>query len=357
MSIKTLTVAEAIADAVCLSFCLFLLVRDCKKRKKQETDENNTYQKILNIMSLLILIAAPLALFMWLIVQPLYFICGYPSKIGNFCEFNIEIILTFYQIGRLQYVYMDRKNHSGKFGYSKWIFYLLYGYGFCLSIYKSTIGLIVFNYKRVNHYCVRNILIDMADFAVLSVRISYYTWDFLVLCMYVIKTVQMSKKLKSRLPKNRIKIIQGINMTLHKIIFLTILYEIVGIIVAYFAHYMGAFGSLAPRIKAIAGSLITYLLVKHNNDEYLKLLSIAYKSKICCCFNWLMKDSIQYLNESNEENETETKDKTVTIHDSSIIYETSNLSSNYSKELQPIIYVEQSERTVTHINSHCDVKS
>eukprot|EP01083_Nonionella_stella_P244943 852032_1 len=100
MSIKTLTVAEAIADAVCLSFCLFLLVRDCKKRKKQETDENNTYQKILNIMSLLILIAAPLALFMWLIVQPLYFICGYPSKIGNICEFNIEIILTFYQIGR-----------------------------------------------------------------------------------------------------------------------------------------------------------------------------------------------------------------------------------------------------------------
>ena len=42
-------------------------------------------------------------------------------------------------------------------------------------------------------------------------------------------------------------------------------------------------------------SFILYLMIEHNNHKYLQFISILYQSKVCCCFNCLMKATLESL--------------------------------------------------------------
>ena len=117
--------------------------------------------------------------------------------------------------------------------------------------------------------------------------------------------------------------------------------------------------ALFSALDPFVSSCIMYLMIERNNDEYVQALSILYKSKILCCWNCLMRDTLEYIDpikqnrnnvktkdvqkKENEKTESiyETNDISIEMHhkryiDTSVSTERTNRASEQITVLKPI---------------------
>eukprot|EP01084_Bolivina_argentea_P048162 88749_1 len=192
------------------------------------------------------------------------------------------ILLTLFQLGRLQYCFSGDQQQT--YGYPKCLFIILYTTGFVLII-VGTYGVFGVHVTKGYYGCI-NKEYDNKALASL-IYLIYYAWNFTVLGLYWYKLQKIAKFIKQNKDKKSKQIFNQIYLSLHKILLLTIIYEIMFFVVSVITTMLGAYftGALYPLVRAISnviGSVIMYLMIEHNNNDYLKIISICYKI-FCCC--------------------------------------------------------------------------
>eukprot|EP01084_Bolivina_argentea_P048164 88752_1 len=266
-------------------FTTYLTFREHRNRNALHNKKNtNIYQKMLNIWSMITMILTVGNCIGWLIGAIPSMICGFSYTFGTTCFFNTRFPLLFYQISRLQYCFVHLKNT--KYGYPKWIFYILYSWCTCIAVYSTIFSWFSVSFKRSKYLC----LLQFTQYFNIIVKTAlpaFYLADWTVLSLYIIKSIQLKRLIDL---KNN-----DINIVLHKILFLTIWLELmIGIIgimslLPQFETYSWTFIYLDPCLQCLA----VYLMIEHNNDSYVKIVSILYQLKICCCCHCLMKDTVE----------------------------------------------------------------
>ena len=99
--------------------------RRIRSKSEPKDATGNIYLKLLNLWSIMTLILVTITSLIWFIALWPSVICGYFIGISNIVTGpNIRIFLTFYQISRLQYCFLDKQIHSTKYGYL--IFYFIF---------------------------------------------------------------------------------------------------------------------------------------------------------------------------------------------------------------------------------------
>ena len=147
----------------------------------------------------------------------------------------------------------------------------------------------------------------------------YYIWDWTVLLLYAIKIIQIKNAKKGTSIESATNkyvyntVMKRVYIGLHKILLLTIIYEIltVSMVVMFTLFddttYEGAINSAAfIFMDPFVSSCIMYLMIERNNDEYIRALSLLYKSKIFCWLNCLMRDTLEYTISNEIENDNAT---------------------------------------------------
>eukprot|EP01084_Bolivina_argentea_P234412 394659_1 len=349
--------ANRVVTVICLALCLYLLYRELNNRKqhKEQTVHTNVnpYQKLLNIWSMLVIILAVITSVFSLMYYTPIIACIYGAWIGSISLLNTRVILTFYQISRLQYCFLNKQIHS-QYGYSKYVFYILYTFGICISLYASICVPFIIDYKVNKYQCYGNSTNFYFTWLYTAFPL-YYIWDWLVLGLYVNKIIQIRAKKKRNDNKNNNIIIKRVNITLNKILLLTIFYEIATAIgtgvysIWEDNNILSIILRSTFRFDPLITSVLIYLMIESNNEEYLKILLLLYKSKICFCCAKYMKDSVNSMND--KENIELQVQNTDCIKDSMIdtINETHSIGA--TKESVPMrhtMYIDQSEATLTN---------
>ena len=125
-----------------LSFFIYTYIFKCeyKKRKQQPIPlYNNIYEKLLDIWSILTIISTILTAIFYFIGRFPWTVCLYANILGSIFFSYGRIFLSFYQLSRLQYCFLEKQIHSKKYGYPNWLFYLLYIIGICITLFVSII--------------------------------------------------------------------------------------------------------------------------------------------------------------------------------------------------------------------------
>ena len=114
--------------AVC--FCGFIFIKEYSKRKTQiSLHKTSIYQKLLNIWSLMIIIYSILTcIFAAISLIPIYIFCYLGTIFTSTLWAHCKDLLTFYQIARLQYCFLNKQIHSKQYGYPQYLFYIYYIY-------------------------------------------------------------------------------------------------------------------------------------------------------------------------------------------------------------------------------------
>lgn len=341
-----------------IAFCLssYVLKKELFNRRREKSSavssNSNIYQKLLNLWSLLTMILMLFIPFLFLIGTLPSNICEYVWRLGNISWLSSRITLTFYQISRLQYCFLDKQIHSKKYGYPQCLFYLLYLIGIICGLYTCLFWWFIPNdtYDINKQVCIREYS-DFYSIYLVTSSLVYFGWDWLVLSLYIIKIIQIKNKKTSSNDKNNTIVTKRIAIILHKIVLLTIIYEITGMLEIIFitiideSTIIGSILKIPIYLDPVIISAVMYLMIERNHQQYLKVLNIMYKSKICCCFNCLMIESINTIDEQNtaaniqEENNKNEKN----------ICHTKESKEN-SIQLQQKKYIDLSEQTITVVN-------
>ena len=228
------------------------------------------------------IILSLLACLLWLMAQIHANICTYASKFALACYSSYNIFMTFYQIARLQYCFMDSQIHSKKYGYSKWLFLFLYFAGFGIMLYWGYMNFIS-SHQYDNYLCFGNGRVIVFEFGWIWIATMVYAfWDGFVLFLYIYKVCDVKEKMKlTENDRNTTIILNRVNVILHKIIFLTILAGWISfaIGISYSLPYLSTSGLQLQCIDACFKSFLMYLMIEHNHEIYLKLM----QSYLCCC--------------------------------------------------------------------------
>ena len=112
--------------------CIYIVCKEYKKRIQMEEIDTNKYQQRLQIFSFTLLTLCPIYYFI-LMLWP--FLCDYGLKFITSCIYLLsKILISFYQIARLQYCFSSQQLHSSKHAYAKTVFIYLYLHGISLII-------------------------------------------------------------------------------------------------------------------------------------------------------------------------------------------------------------------------------
>lgn len=154
------------------------------------------------------------------------YLCEYTDPLQQIFWVLSQYSLTFYQITRLSYCFSSEQVHSDKYGYSKHVFIILHCFGILLTIYTIVMQYLIWNTISVPEFgCALNQNTELFNQLVPILLLWYLIWDITVLVLYLIKICQIGKHKRFKHPS----IYRKIRFILHKIVFLTILYEIKGI--------------------------------------------------------------------------------------------------------------------------------
>ena len=125
-----------ITYGICTIIGVYILKTEYEKRSEHNLNENK-YQKWLNIWSISVIIATIFQSSLRFIATLSPNVCQYANFVAWIFGTNSRVLLTFYQISRLQYCFLNKQIHSKKYGYNKYIFYVLYVIGLNVSILGS----------------------------------------------------------------------------------------------------------------------------------------------------------------------------------------------------------------------------
>ena len=220
----------------------------------------------------------------------------------------IRIFITLYQISRLEYCFSVNQVHSKKYGYPKWIFMLLYAQGIILLI-AATISVTLNLFAPIQVlqiglgfcYPTNDYIEDASNSIVVITAFAWFIlWDWSVVILYVIKICQFYGK-KAHHIEDIVTL--RINFILYKILFLTIIIEIHGAISFWLFTigtgndinevYVGLFLSWFLFEWTIS-AMTFYLMLSHNDDEYIKLIKFMDRLKMFCCCRGLIRNVLLY---------------------------------------------------------------
>eukprot|EP01084_Bolivina_argentea_P309690 535733_1 len=296
-----------IGNTIATIICLFIWNKNRNKAKQWKVDTNqvrNKYQLRLNGLSSIIFIPIT-CIPITHCIRHLPFICQFGPQIALACGTSTRSFITFYQIARLEYTFLSSQIHSTKYGYPHWVFITLYLYGIVFSLHVWVIVWFLYSVKlTVSNYCISTIT-PFGIYFFLFGTIFYYPWDLIVLLLYIIKICTIKSK-KYSINSNEqnvtdqrmIKVIKRINYILTKIIILTILYELFSFTVQIIIVFIPPNSSmillmireLVLMSDAICSGIVIFLMIEHNNEQYLNLLRILNKLQLCCCFDTAIDD-------------------------------------------------------------------
>ena len=302
-----------------------------KEERITDNDMSNNYHKWLYIWSFGSIIMFTISI-MFQFGSKISQICGYIYMIFPLSWAYGQIMITFYQITRLQLCLSANQVHS-TYGYSTYSFIILYLYGIFLTIGFTISSFSVATMINMENYgC---IIIPGTEKSKISTpiliiwTITYSFWDLTVLFMYIYKLI-IVKRIKSE--NKRDVIHQRICFILTKMSILTAFSNIrvfctliiIGIIFAFIINNNGYFLLIIAIISIIdqpMSSLVIYFMMEQNNHEYIKYISNI--PCINCIYN---KDEPQLRNEQTM-NETKENTKTIGIEISIQRYKTNSQQS------------------------------
>ena len=314
--------------------CSYIVWKEYHKRKQlTQSVDISKYQKRLNIFSMicLSLVASDATIHIFS-----FWLCGYTRPFSIYNWLAVRIFITFYQTARLQYCFSSDQVHSEKYGYSNGVFVWLFIQGAFLLI-MITIDLIleltIKHVKSVNiaFRCSVDIsfgteygLVDaIFDWVVI---IWYYVWDWTIIFLYIRKCYQFFRKNMGTMDEI---IAFRIKFILNRILLLTLLLEVdslicIGIDNLYYRFpnvWTGLLQYIVTAFDELINAYFVYLMLSHNDDEYIKFIEIVEKLKLCncCCMKWVINNALLYGEEKQLESvrprKQKTKDMTYTDHE------------------------------------------
>ena len=221
--------------------------------------------------------------------------------------------MGFYQLYRLYYCFANEQIHSKK-GYPKCLFIIMGIYGVSFGIYVYIILLFagIDDTSLFVSECGFN---DKYEFFSYPTQLfdgryifpwSYYgvsklgivAWDLLTLFLYVFKIWTFK-----RYTKNEQNVYKRIMSILHKIFILTIFYEVFSMLYGGIVLFTPIWWcwSIARQLVSLSISVSMYLMMDHNNKQYLKFLKIIYFFRfhwMCCCCRYLVMDQMNSTSET-----------------------------------------------------------
>ena len=331
--------------ALCICFVIF---RKEYKKKTNETygETKNIYQLWLFRWSYLTFITVIIYLFTNITSNLSPDICIYVGRLSPPIYNLMNVFFTNYQICRLQYCFDSKQIHSKKYGYPKSLFIFLYLFGILIQILFCVHYLIINSIEATTRGCsiVRDPKLDTWLLAIISGMNGI--WTLTILGLYIFKTIQIKNKKQStaqlsaasasknsndsngtnnqHVPNNHTRhvpnggnsrttenqrIFRRINYIVFKLFILTILYQIENIVVVVTWQMTNgvnfSYSIVIMQLGPICLCIIMYLMIEHNDNEYIKLLIILKKLHICCCFRSLINEFIaehkQRIQESHNE--------------------------------------------------------
>ena len=268
-----------------------------KELKKRSCDgvpkDINVYQRWLNVWSALTMITCIIGL-MVTILHRIQYICLFSSLFAIPTWLQPSLCLTVYQIIRLQYIFSASQIHSHTYAIPDSVFIFLY-----FNLIILFIAMYVFSFwtTMVNPSgsvgCTLDFKLTMDVHTIMAITgISwYYILDWMVLYLYIYKNhqIQIHTSFKQK------KIYQRIKFIIHRIIVLTIFYELkslTAIFINFTTTPLKPASVIAPIIVGIDTLLtvvIIYLMIEHNKKEYIKFLKVLRMNRLCYCCGPIVK--------------------------------------------------------------------
>eukprot|EP01084_Bolivina_argentea_P258972 436810_1 len=317
-----------------LFFILLFMFRHEPSKRRMANEKNNhyhsIYEQLLSITSIAV-IALCIVTSLLMILTIIPNVCIYVFCLIGFLWSMIKYTLTLYQIGRLQYTFSSQQIHSVKYSYSRCTFIILYMFFILNLTITIYISFIIIQPESIDKYgCIAKEPSDEDTKYVMIGLIFYAIWDWTVLSMYIYKVIQIYFKTNFE----HEQIYKRIYFVLKKIVFLTLLYEIataapmIDTLLIRSERTRLLTHSIAWFIDILASGSTIYLMIEHNNDDYLKFIE------------WITcKIKLKIHNEASQDPEI---DIVGTQHHNSI-FETKDIST----EVKRTEFVDQSEVTAT----------
>ena len=297
----------------CILIIMYIFKQELAKRKQDIRIDSDPYPKWLNFWSSLTFISCIIFLLIWTLHRvPIICLYSYGFMISTWG--TPGACITMYQITRLQYCFSAKQIHSDKYGYPKWLFCVLYAQFFLLGIYYYTISWFVYNSWPSQYYNGCEGGTNQYGYLAYFAFLWFWIWDLLTLILYVIKIKQIKRSQAIR-NQNDDTVYKKVKFILYKIVLLTIIYEIKTLFGAGLTVIFGGMqiiSILSPIIvamDALMAVFVMYLMIEHNNDEYIRFLTL-FRGCCCCCFRWIFNDL--GLDENNRNFECAVVDQTQT---------------------------------------------
>eukprot|EP01084_Bolivina_argentea_P240190 403581_1 len=279
---------EQVILSLSVLICCVILISEIVKRilinRQTESKTNNIYQKGLNLWSITTIILCVVRTTSLLFFTfPILCLVFNPRYIPS--HFDCKVLFTFYQIARLQYCF----HHQ----YNKCLFIILYINGFVLIIWTRLYRMFFTTLKKCDYVVSES----KHGTTIMSINILwYFAWDIFVISTYIWNIRKLLKTQPFTQEHSKI------SKFLLKTMILTVILEIAGFIITIISGL--AKSSTYLLIDLVITTFITYLLIEHNNNMYIKIMKLYIK--LCCCCTNIIKKTIQPQSDNNT-HQSETK--------------------------------------------------
>ena len=313
---------------ICITALIFEIISLCILRSeiyRRRIASAKFPNRFLKHSSILCMVFSFLCQFFWMLYG-FPGACTFVGYIGFSCILLSGHSMGLYQVSRLYYCFSDSQIYS-KRGYSKPVFIIMY----TLIVLSMICGLSrsAFTAGLLNRKCIimgnlqmtseSMFNIDWSD----SVKLGFYVWavitvilllsDVLTLALFCNK-IRLFRRLKSDQNETVHHRVTGI---LYKVTILTIFYQacfVYSMIIVFSAiriwpQHTAMYWVYTTQITALSLNLSMYLMMDHNEAEYIKFLRCMNKSKCdyfyyCCC-RFMILEQLRYLDTDSDLNRIE----------------------------------------------------
>ena len=292
------------------------LLRNEYKQRKQSGVKFTT--KLLKHTSISCIICGFTANLLWFL-QSFDGFCIFGRWLGSVFMYLQFLSMGFYQLSRLYYCFANSKVYSKK-GYPKSLFIIMIIIPIICMVNYSISNLLK-DRTGLNNKCGVNTDLEYYSYSInrvehenivlISAMISflvYIIWDIAILILYILK-IRLFKNFEESQPA----VYQRIMSILHKIVILTLLYEvtILASIIIFAAIYPFLAGSLfsilsTSILQNIASVSVAYsmcLMMDYNGKQYEIFLTMILRFKlhfICCKYRYMIIDQLNELVENEK---------------------------------------------------------
>eukprot|EP01084_Bolivina_argentea_P274928 468737_1 len=293
-----------ISMLLALSFMVYIYMRNRlnymlfkNKFKKPNSQSSYVVPKWLNIWSQTVFISSIFGVIIFSSTDIPY-LCEYTYYLSSAAVVFPHVFLSYFQTARLQLSFNDNINCIG---YPSYLFKILYAIGVPILLFSATYIFFTSEPYELSNY---NGCFYVDKFYVFGLTFCLYfvylIWDLTIVTLYIYKLCQLKTTIRG---KNHatIKVLQKINLTLSKIVFLTLCYEI-AVTPLLILDFLGILGrSFGWSLDFILVGYVIYLMLEHNSNDFIKLLYILHKFRCqkccCCCFGNIVSSDYECGNE------------------------------------------------------------